>query len=115
MRSKFITMSIAISTLAFTLSAQAHDPKEHMNNAEKPDCAAMENMDHSKMDMNDPVMQAMMKLCMGDMEGMEDIEDMEGMEGMDGMEGMSGSEAPQGDKPAQHGNESSTEQTGDNH
>jgi len=103
MRSKFITMSIAISTLAFTLSAQAHDPKEHMNNAEKPDCAAMENMDHSKMDMNDPVMQAMMKQCMGDMEGME------------GMEGMSGSEAPQGDKPAQHGNESSTEQTGHNH
>ncbi|CAA0089003.1 Uncharacterised protein [Zhongshania aliphaticivorans] len=100
MRSKFITMSIAISTLAFTLSAQAHDPKEHMNNAEKPDCAAMENMDHSKMDMNDPVMQAMMKQCMGDMEGME---------------GMSGSEAPQGAKPAQHGNESSTEQTGHNH
>ena len=103
MRSKFLTLSIAISTLAFTLSAQAHDPKEHMNNAEKPDCAAMENMDHSKMDMNDPVMQAMMKQCMGDMEGME------------GMEGMSGSEAPQGDKPAQHGNESSTEQTGHNH
>ena len=100
MRSKFITMSIAISTLAFTLSAQAHDPKEHMNNAEKPDCAAMENMDHSKMDMNDPVMQAMMKQCMGDMEGME---------------GMSGSEAPQGAKPAKHGNESSTEQTGNNH
>ncbi len=100
MRSKFITMSIAISTLAFTLSAQAHDPKEHMNNAEKPDCAAMENMDHSKMDMSDPVMQAMMKQCMGDMEGME---------------GMSGSEAPQGAKPAQHGNESSTEQTGHNH
>ena len=106
MRSKFITLSIAISTLAFTLSAQAHDPKEHMNNAEKPDCAAMENMDHSKMDMNDPVMQAMMKQCMGDMEDMEDME---------GMEGMSGSEAPQGDKPAQHGNESSTEQTGHNH
>ncbi len=106
MRSKFITMSIAISTLAFTLSAQAHDPKEHMDNAEKPDCAAMENMDHSKMDMNDPVMQAMMKQCMGDMEGMD---------GMDGMDGMSGSEAPQGDKPAQHGNESSTEQTGHNH
>jgi uncharacterized protein involved in copper resistance len=109
MRSKFITLSIAISTLAFTLSAQAHDPKEHMDNAEKPDCAAMENMDHSKMDMNDPVMQAMMKQCMGDMEGMD------GMDGMDGMEGMSGSEAPQGDKPAQHGNESSTEQTGHNH
>ena len=103
MRSKFTTMSIAVSTLAFILSAQAHDPKEHMNNAEKPDCAAMENMDHSKMDMNDPLMQAMMKQCMGEMEG------------MGSMESMSGSEAPQGDKPAQHGNENGTEQTGHNH
>ena len=34
---------------------------------EKPDCSAMKDMDHSKMDMNDPVMQAMMKKCMKDM------------------------------------------------
>lgn len=38
-----------------------------MKNAEKPDCAVMDNMDHSKMDMNDPVMQAMMKQCMSTM------------------------------------------------
>lgn len=56
------------STLAFTLSAQAHDPAEHMKNVENPDCAAMKNMDHNKMDMNDPVMQAMMKQCMQDMQ-----------------------------------------------
>ena len=33
-------------------------------NAEKPKCEAMKNMDHSKMDMNDPITQAMMKQCM---------------------------------------------------
>ncbi len=50
--------------LGVALSAQAHDPKEHMKNAEQPKCEKMKNMDHSKMDMNDPVMQAMMKKCM---------------------------------------------------
>ncbi len=43
--------------------AYAHDPSEHTGKAEKPKCEAMENMDRSKMDMNDPVMQAMMKKC----------------------------------------------------
>jgi hypothetical protein len=38
-----------------------------MKDAEKPDCAAMKNMDHSKMDMSDPMMQAMMKQCMSEM------------------------------------------------
>ncbi|ALS99436.1 hypothetical protein [Lacimicrobium alkaliphilum] len=50
--------------LPYALSVHAHDPKEHMKNAEAPDCAAMKNMDHEEMDMNDPVMQAMMKKCM---------------------------------------------------
>lgn len=67
MKTKTLTFVIAFSTLAFTLSAQAHDPKEHMKDAEKPNCAAMENMDHSKMDMQDPIAQAMMKQCMGSM------------------------------------------------
>lgn len=72
MKIKILTFAIALSTLAFTVSAQAHDPKEQMKNAEKPDCNAMTNMDHSKMDhnkmdMDDPVMQAMMKQCMKDM------------------------------------------------
>lgn len=58
---------IAIAGFGLTVTAQAHDPKEHMKDAEKPDCAAMQNMDHSKMDMKDPVMQAMMKQCMQDM------------------------------------------------
>ena len=36
--------------------------------------APMEGMDHSKMDMNDPVMQAMMKQCMNYMRHPLDIE-----------------------------------------
>ena len=55
---------LLVAGLSLPLLAQAHDPKEHMKDAEKPDCAAMNNMDHSKMDRNDPVMQAMMKKCM---------------------------------------------------
>ena len=57
------------------LSANAHDPSEHVGAAEMPDCAAMhqagsEGMDMKmdmKMDMNDPVAQAMMKKCMASM------------------------------------------------
>lgn len=60
-----VTLSVLTlaTTAALTISAQAHDPKEHMTDAEKPDCAAMKDMDHSKMDMNDPVTMAMMKKC----------------------------------------------------
>lgn len=50
--------------LLITLTAQAHDIEEHMANGEKPNCAALENVDTAKMDKNDPVMQAMMKKCM---------------------------------------------------
>lgn len=49
-------------------TAAAHDPKEHaQQNADAmagPDCAAMKEMDMSKMDMNDPVMKAMHEKCM---------------------------------------------------
>ena len=57
---------LLVAGLSLPLLTQAHDPKEHMKDAEKPDCAAMNNMDHNKMDSNDPVMQAMMKKCMAD-------------------------------------------------
>jgi hypothetical protein len=62
MNMKTLATIIVFSTLGIAFSAQAHEPKEHMKDAEKPDCAAMKNMDHSKMDMNDP----MMKQCMND-------------------------------------------------
>lgn len=66
MKILYLSLAVLLISLHMTFSAQAHDPKEHMKEAEKPDCAAMKNMDHSKMDMNDPVMQAMMKQCMKD-------------------------------------------------
>ena len=49
-----------IATLLMTTSSFAHDPSEHMKGNKKPNCAAM---DHSKMDINNPVDQAMMKQC----------------------------------------------------
>ncbi len=57
--------------ISFTLTAgfaQAHSPEEHAQNGEDPNCAAMQTMDHSNMDMDDPVMQAMMEKCMGHMD-----------------------------------------------
>jgi uncharacterized protein involved in copper resistance len=59
-----------LSILALSLSiplAYAHDPKEHAKEAAAakagPNCAAMKDMDHSKMDPSDPVMKAMMAKC----------------------------------------------------
>ena len=67
MKMKPFAPLLALTIVATAMNAQAHEPKEHMKDAEKPDCSAMKDMDHSKMDMNDPVMQAMMKKCMKDM------------------------------------------------
>jgi|AntAceMinimDraft_1070359.scaffolds.fasta_scaffold236246_1 hypothetical protein len=62
-----LSISIIGAMCIFTASAvNAHSPELHKKkNAEKPKCEAMNNMDHSTMDMNDPIMQAMMKQCMG--------------------------------------------------
>ena len=67
MKNLIITILTLFSIMALVSTAQAHDPKEHMKDAEKPNCAAMKDMDQSKMDMNDPVTQAMMKQCMESM------------------------------------------------
>lgn len=66
MKMKLTPPILLITLFTTAMSAQAHDPKEHMKDAEKPDCSAMKDMDHSKMDMDDPVMQAMMKQCMSE-------------------------------------------------
>ncbi len=59
---------LAVPALMLAFSVQAHSEKEHMKTAENPDCAAMSTMDHSKMDMNDPVLMAMMQQCMSSMQ-----------------------------------------------
>lgn len=95
----------AIAALLVSFSVQAHDPKEHMKDAEKPHCAAMENMDHSKMGKDDPVMQAMMQKCMKDMHDMHKDEghDMHDMHKGEGHGMMSESkEAPKPNKADEH-------------
>ena len=65
---KLLSKSIAITAIALivSISAMAHDPKMHAEkdqmNCEKmlKHMQMMETMDHSKMDMNDPAMKAMM-------------------------------------------------------
>lgn len=64
MKRQSLCYFVALSAMLLALSAQAHDPKEHMKEAQAPDCAAMKDIDHSKMDMKDPLMQAMMQKCM---------------------------------------------------
>lgn len=59
-------ISIVVSTTIFLFAASAysHAPELHKKEgAEKPQCAEFEKMEHSKMDANDPVMQAMMAQC----------------------------------------------------
>lgn len=52
---------VLIPTITLSMAATAHDPSMHVKKAEKADCS---KMDHSKMDMKDPVTIAMMKKCM---------------------------------------------------
>jgi len=56
---------VLIPTITLSMTAKAHDPSLHVKKAEKADCS---KMDHSKMDMKDPVAIAMMKKCMNQAE-----------------------------------------------
>jgi len=76
MKNKTLIPAFVLTALSMTFSAQAHDSKEHMKNAESPDCAAMKDMDHKRMNKNDPVMQAMMKKCMKHMDHGNDMKGM---------------------------------------
>ncbi len=52
---------VLIPAITLSMTATAHDPEKHAKKATKADCS---KMDHSKMDMKDPVAIAMMKKCM---------------------------------------------------
>ncbi len=67
MKKNNVILCLGLSSTLYVMSALAHDSKEHMVKSEQLDCSPMKKMDHSKMDMNDPVMQAIMKKCMGQM------------------------------------------------
>ena len=69
--------AVAVATGLFTapplLADHDYDQPGHAHGQKqgqaKTDCAAIQTMDHSKMDMNDPDMLAMMKKCMPSMHG----------------------------------------------
>ncbi len=63
MKKILMNAALILSSTLLIAPAFAHDPAEHAKTAEAPDCEAMKKMDHSKMDMSDPVMQALMKKC----------------------------------------------------
>lgn len=63
MKTILLNSALILSSALMVAPSFAHDAAEHAKTAEAPDCEAMKTMDHSKMDMNDPVMQALMKKC----------------------------------------------------
>ena len=71
---------VLIPTITLSMTANAHDPSMHVKKAEKADCS---KMDHSKMDMNDPVAIAMMKKCMNQSKASTDDMDHSKMNDMD--------------------------------
>jgi hypothetical protein len=52
---------VLIPAITLSITATAHDPSLHVKKAKKADCS---KIDHSKMDIKDPVAIAMMKKCM---------------------------------------------------
>ena len=71
MRKAQIAIYVVLAGLFAAGFTHAHDPSLHKEKMEKPKCEAIKNIDHSKMDENDPVMLAMMKKCKSAMDGDE--------------------------------------------
>jgi len=63
MKKQTISLSIFFALSIVSISTIAHDPSLHKKTAEKPNCAAMKDMDHSELETDDPVMRAMMAKC----------------------------------------------------
>jgi hypothetical protein len=64
-----ISIWLGAPVLLLSVFVNAHDPSEHMKDSQAPDCTAIQNMDQSKTDMNDPLVQAMMQKCAKHMHG----------------------------------------------
>ena len=63
MNSNRYKLYLAVPALFVALSAYAHEPGEHANEAQALDCSAMGEVDHAEVDASDPIMQAMMMKC----------------------------------------------------
>lgn len=85
-----LRLTLAAALFSFAQGAFAHDPAEHAKEAadakKGPNCAAMKNMDHSKMDPNDPVMKAMMARCSAAKKPADKKDDAKAGHDMKGME-----------------------------
>ncbi|WP_019531455.1 hypothetical protein [Dasania marina] len=63
MKNTNYSVAILLASLFCASAVNAHDPSQHAVKAEKPNCEAMANSEHGKMDAKDTVMVAMMKRC----------------------------------------------------
>ncbi len=68
MKTNTIVSSVILLSMFVTGSASAHDPKMHADKSKKIDCSSINDIDHKTMDMDDPIMKAMMKKCMSNMD-----------------------------------------------
>lgn len=80
MKTFLLNSALILSSALMVAPSLAHDPAEHAKKAEAPDCDAMKKTDHSKMDINDPVMQAMMRKCTAAHTGQKDGDQHQGMD-----------------------------------
>jgi len=53
----------ALVVALYAAPGLTHDPQEHEAESTTPECAAIANIDASKVDSNDPVMQAILQKC----------------------------------------------------
>jgi len=75
MKPSFTLTVMSLLVLGSASLAFAHDPSEHEKEMPKADCSKMKEMDHSKMDMKDPVVQAMMKQCHAESQKVSEMEE----------------------------------------
>lgn len=70
-------LASALVIALYAVPGLAHDPDEHEAESVSPDCAAIENIDASKVDSNDPVTLAILQKCQ-DMVHDDDADDRVG-------------------------------------
>ncbi|MBL4796518.1 MAG: hypothetical protein JKY50_03795 [Oleispira sp.] len=70
-KSHWSVISTVLPMMLLVTSAHAHDPAEHAEASEGANCEMMKSMDHSKMNMDDAVVQAMMRKCMSKMHSVD--------------------------------------------
>lgn len=63
MSKRISLLASALVIALYAVPGLTHDPDEHEAESVSPDCAAIENIDASKVDSNDPVTLAILQKC----------------------------------------------------